>query len=464
MSSDGSKFRFGGFTADIGQRTCSNGAPVDLTWRAFEALRLLLEARGQVVDKETFFKALWPGVAVEESSLAKCIGALRKSLNQGGSADYIETVTRVGYRLAVPVEEVRAEPAAADVTAQTAPPVRRRWWLWAALGLSAAAAAFAWSVTSARMDRIARARVFYAEGQKLAGINRPENFPAAVDAYRQAIQLNPNEANYHASLAEIMGRLPRGPAFDPGVIRQAAERSVELDPRCAGCQAVLGFVLFHQDWEWERAGQHMRRAIELDPEHPGKRGYLAMQLASQGRLDEALAEVDRGIAIQPYQATLHNIRSAVLCGLRRFPDSIAAADRAISFRRARDSAWDWRAYSQFALDRPREGVMSYVHRLFDAEAAEVEKVLSRSGLEGGLRWLLDKTESETVRAGRAVNRAHWKLLLGDREGAIEELNAAEKIRHFELVYLAVNPAFDPLRDHPGFRGILSRMKLEHALP
>lgn len=454
-------YQCGDYTVDTGHRTCSNGAPVDLTWRGFEALRLLLEARGQVVDKERFFQVLWPGVTVEESSLAKCIGALRKSLNRGGSIDYIETVPRVGYRLAVPVEEIREEPQSA-VPPPPAPP--RRWLGWFALAaVMVTATTIIWNAMSDRMKRVSRAKIFFEEGQKLAGFNKPENVAAAVDAYRQAIQLSPNEANYHASLAEAMGRLPRGPAFDPSIIVEAAGRSVELDPRCAACQAVLGFVLFNQKWEWERAGRHMRRAIELDPDHPGKRGYLAMQLASQGRLDEALAEVDRGIAIQPYQATLHTIRSVVLGGLRRFPDSIAAADRAISFRRARDSAWDWRAYAQFALDRPREGVMSYVYRLFDEQAIEADRVLARSGVNGGLRWLLDKTESEPVRAGRGVNRAHWKLLVGDRDGAVEELKAAERIRHFELVYLAINPAFVPLRDHPGFRELLARMKLGHAL-
>lgn len=456
MAETAQRYRLGAYTIDIAQRTCSNGSAVHLNWRTFEALRLLVEARGAVVEKERLFESLWPGVTVEESSLAKCIGSLRKSLNRDGGVDYIETVPRVGYRLAVPVT-VDDSPA----TPPSAPPARH-WWPWAlaaTVTLAAIGGAAAWK----RAERLARAEFYSNEGKKLTALNRPADFPAAVEAYRQAIQLNPNQADYHASLAEAMGRLPRGPVFDPSIMRQAAERAVELDANCAGCQAVLGFVLFSQAWEWERAGQHMRRAIELDPGHPGKRGYLAMQLASQGRLGEALAEADRGIAIQPYQATLHSIRAMVLCGLQRFQDSIAAADRAISFQRPRDNAWDWRAYSQFALDRPMEGVMSYVHRLFDAQAAEVDGVVARGGVDGGLRWLLDKTEPEPSRAGRTVNRAHWKLLLGDRDGAVSELEAAEKIRHFEMVYLAINPAFAPLRDHPRFRDLLARMKLEHAL-
>ncbi len=238
---------------------------------------------------------------------------------------------------------------------------------------------------------------------------------------------------------------------------------MELDGNCAGCQAVLGFVLFNQRWEWERAGTHMRRAVELDPKHPGKRGYLAMQMASQGKLEEALAEVDRGISIQPYQSTLHTIRSVVLCGLGRYEGSIAAASRAISFKRLRDSAWDWRAYSMFQLDRRKEGVMSYVHRLFENEAPAAETVISKGGVEAGLRWLLAKTGTEADRPARGVNRAHWKLLLGDPDGALEELKSAESIRHFELVYLAVNPAFRPLREHQEFKALLARMKLEHVM-
>lgn len=50
---------------------------------------------------------VWPGTFVEESNLTQNIFLLRKSLGQTADGDeYIETLSKRGYRLNVPVHEV----------------------------------------------------------------------------------------------------------------------------------------------------------------------------------------------------------------------------------------------------------------------------------------------------------------------------------------------------------------------
>ena len=72
---------------------------------------MLVERSGQVVSKEELVSAIWPGLAVEDSSLTDQIAALRRvlALVPGGNS-WIETLPRRGYRFAGPI----MQPAAAE--------------------------------------------------------------------------------------------------------------------------------------------------------------------------------------------------------------------------------------------------------------------------------------------------------------------------------------------------------------
>jgi TolB-like protein len=69
-------------------------------------LRLLVERGGQPVSKEVLMEAAWPGLAVEESNLTVQIAALRRVLDGGGGAGWIETLPRRGYRYVGPAVQI----------------------------------------------------------------------------------------------------------------------------------------------------------------------------------------------------------------------------------------------------------------------------------------------------------------------------------------------------------------------
>ena len=76
------------------------GQAADLERKPLELLRYLLSRSGEVVRKEELLEAVWPGLTVVDASLATAVSKLRRAL---GDQDIIQTVPRVGYRIAVPV-------------------------------------------------------------------------------------------------------------------------------------------------------------------------------------------------------------------------------------------------------------------------------------------------------------------------------------------------------------------------
>lgn len=79
-------YAFGPFVADPVTGTLrQDGAHVVLTLKSFEVLMVLIERRGQVVDKDVLLKLVWPDTIVEENNLARHISTLRKAAQRSSS-------------------------------------------------------------------------------------------------------------------------------------------------------------------------------------------------------------------------------------------------------------------------------------------------------------------------------------------------------------------------------------------
>src|SRR5215472_1465600 len=107
------RVRLGEFELDLRAGELRNGnQKIRLQEQPFQILLMLVERRGDLVDREEIRKRLWPNNTIVEfdHSIHTAIKKLRQAL--GDSADnpkYLETVARRGYRLIVPVES-RIEP------------------------------------------------------------------------------------------------------------------------------------------------------------------------------------------------------------------------------------------------------------------------------------------------------------------------------------------------------------------
>ena len=103
-------YEFGSFRLELREhRLLRHGSPIPLTGKAFQTLRVLVEARGNLVSKQDLMTAVWPETSVEENNLDRNISTLRKALGeQSTGRPFIETVPRVGYRFLAPVTDSKS--------------------------------------------------------------------------------------------------------------------------------------------------------------------------------------------------------------------------------------------------------------------------------------------------------------------------------------------------------------------
>ncbi len=109
-------YRFGPFHLDVRERRLSRGGDViPLRLKVFDTLLVLVENAGRLVTKQELLDAVWPETTVEENNLNHNVSVLRKALGEKATGQqYIETVPRVGYRFAAPVERGRPPDRSAE--------------------------------------------------------------------------------------------------------------------------------------------------------------------------------------------------------------------------------------------------------------------------------------------------------------------------------------------------------------
>src|SRR5881394_2838077 len=108
-------YEFGDFALEVHRRRLlqrATGAVIPLTAKVFDTLLFLVEHRGEVQDKGTLLRTIWPELVVEENKLTQNISTLRQALGEApGENKYIATVARRGYQFVATVTQPEARSA-----------------------------------------------------------------------------------------------------------------------------------------------------------------------------------------------------------------------------------------------------------------------------------------------------------------------------------------------------------------
>jgi len=106
----GQVYEFGDFRVDAANHLLlRDGGEVPLKPKVFDALLLLIENRGRVLEKDELMDSLWTDLIVEESNLTQTIYELRKALGETArKTRYIENLPKRGYRFVGEVRKIAA--------------------------------------------------------------------------------------------------------------------------------------------------------------------------------------------------------------------------------------------------------------------------------------------------------------------------------------------------------------------
>jgi serine/threonine protein kinase/tetratricopeptide (TPR) repeat protein len=309
----------------------------------------------------------------------------------------------------------------------------------------------------------------YLKGRYFWNQRTKDGLYKAIEYFRQAIGRDPTYALAYSGLADAYSTLgvyyyqfaPPGEAFPPA--REAALKALDLDPSLGAAHASLAYVLLHYDWDWAAAGREFRRALELGPADVDARHSYSHYLLALGRFDESLAEARRAVDQDPLSPMM-STHLGEHYYLARQPDlAVEQLKRALElsprFPAAHVLLGEVYEYRKVYGDAERE--FRATTGAF-ASTSRVRAALARLHAQEGRRAeaLRELEDLAADRSGAYVaphDLAWGYAALGDVDRAMDWLERAYAERSSALVYVRIEPLFDPLRGDRRFADLVRRM-------
>ncbi len=320
----------------------------------------------------------------------------------------------------------------------------------------------------------------YLHGLQDGDLRTKPSFQRAISELQHALTLNPDYAPSHAALARVYSLAPvvgvMSPMESMPLAREAALRAIALDPSLAAGHSTLGFVLAHYDFDWPAAEREYLRAIDLDPNDAYAHFFYSNSyLSPLGHHEEAVAEMQKAIAIDPFSAPIRSFFGRTYIWAREYDKALAQFRKSaemfpglpiaherlaqlLAFMGNFGGAIDEDTKARLLAGEDENSVLQ--------KDAALRRAWATDGSRGYWKQLLSCTqlpvnppEAYNSPFGRAILYSH----LGEKSKALDSLERAFQQHSLAMTEIAVEPSFDPIRTEPRFQSLLRRVGVEKAI-
>ena len=304
---------------------------------------------------------------------------------------------------------------------------------------------------------------FYMNGILYRRKNGAENIRKAIEYQNQAIAVDPNFTLAYTELSINFAVLVEIAALSPkeGMpqARAAAQKALALDETLAEAHYTMARVKDFE-FDWTGAESAFEQAIELNPNLAGAHTLYAEYLSRSGRFDEALREVKMAQELDPLRTGLIGNEGTILYHARRYNEAIAKKQIHVSLASENPFAHMELANAYVQVGKYEEAIFSYQTsiKLEETPTALIYlgRVYALSGKTIEAAAILDKLKT-TEKYVSPTELAILDAALGDEEEAFASLEKAFTERDFQLAFIKVEPAYDPLRGDPRFQELLRKV-------
>jgi tetratricopeptide (TPR) repeat protein/TolB-like protein len=145
------------------------------------------------------------------------------------------------------------------------------------------------------------------------------------------------------------------------------EEAIEQDPEYSSAHAALGEACWRKceatwDTVWvRRAEGSCTRALALDSDLPEARVTLGLIRVGQGRFEEAVAELEFALVLDPTSAAAEHELARAFLGLDRTDEALATCKKAIELRPTYWAGYNLLGNIYYSLGRYEESAAQYFH-------------------------------------------------------------------------------------------------------
>lgn len=310
-----------------------------------------------------------------------------------------------------------------------------------------------------------QAYAHYLQGRHFHERHTEQDYAKAVNAYRVALELEPDYAPAWVALAatymDQADRDYRDLHEGFALARAAVERALALDESLAEAHSMMGLIRLWYDWDWQAADEATQRGLALAPGDAPVLTGAGISAAALGRFDESVALFRRSIERDPLRLVGHHNLALLLTAAGR-PEEAAAA-----FRHLLDLDPQYPgAHSGLGvillLDGEPQSALAQMER-------EVDEYLRDQGIVMALSALGRESEADQRLAAFIEEHDEWaavqiaEIYAWRREAdrAFAWLDTAYAQRDGGLAEILGNPLLASLESDPRWPAFLDKVGLPH---
>ena len=325
------------------------------------------------------------------------------------------------------------------------------------------------SAGSVRLHAKRNSREEYLRGRYFWNKRNEMGLRKAIVCFESAMREDPEFALPYSGLADSLTLLSfyeiASPSDTMPAARQAAQKAIELNPNSAEAHASLADVFLHFDRDWQSADREYRLAIQCDPDYALGYHWYANLLSARGQHAAARMAIMHALEINPV-----SIITLVWAGVtshlaHHFDDAIRHYQNALEL----DPSFVW-AHMYLAQSLEQKG--DYKGALDEFETtnrlsgggnncikAMMAHTYAVAGAPGSAREILCEFAEASPRYMPSYDIAATYAALGESRLVITWLKRACQERNMKLFALTQDPRFDSLRRISGFKEIVARVGL-----
>ncbi len=306
----------------------------------------------------------------------------------------------------------------------------------------------------------------YRQGQFYWNKFNAEGAKRAIELFSAAIAKDPQYAQAYAGLSwayallVYLGEAP--PAQLIPESRRLVKKALELDPGLPAAHVADASIKLIYDWDFEAATGAARRAADLDNEKGEAYYVLSVCYEVQGKTEEGIRMAKKAVELDPLSPLFLESLATRYVLARRYEEAAATLQKTLQL----DPSFEPAVSDLFILAVLRNDSEA-AFRSLERQSAIIGKRVSApvrtAWQSGGLPGLLQELARLMNERGKTAYesseaQAELNMLAGDKERALQELDAAFQARESRLIFIRTSPIWDPLRGDPRFEELSRRQQ------
>ena len=307
----------------------------------------------------------------------------------------------------------------------------------------------------------------YIRGRYFWDKRTDEGMKKGLAYFREAIALDPTFAQAYVGIADsyatlgLYAVLPPKEAFPAA--KEAGRKALEMDPSLAEAHATLGFVAFYYDWDGRTVDSEFRQAFDKNANYAIGHSWNGEALAAMGRFPEAIHEAKLAQENDPLSMSINTNAGWTLFLAGHKSEAMEALKKIIeidpNFPRAHfrlGSAYEDRSMYPEAIAELQKAVqLSAGDPYYEGALGHAYAVSGNVSAARRMLALLKSSSRQRYIPAYAIALIYAGL--AEKDNAFFWLEKAREDRSTSLAYLKVDPVLNSLRSHPRFAGLLQNI-------